>query len=198
MQELNLTLFHFINAPADASIWMLYGARILAQDLVWLVPATLVCSWLWGAGRTRLWVLEAAFSGLAALLAAQIFGVFWQEPRPFMVGAGNTFLAHVADSSFPSDHLTLIWAVAFSLMRYRRVRVAGTGMALLGLPVAWARIYLGVHFPLDMAGAAVFAALAVELSSRGRRWLIFPAYSLFIRLYRALFSPLIRWSWVKK
>lgn len=35
------------------------------------------------------------------------------------------------------------------------------GLALLtGVAVAWARVFLGVHFPLDMLGAVVVAGVA--------------------------------------
>ena len=33
-------------------------------------------------------------------------------------------------------------------------------VACLGLLVAWSRIYLGIHFPLDMLGAALVGPLA--------------------------------------
>jgi undecaprenyl-diphosphatase len=80
---------------------------------------------------------------IAGLLINQIIGLAWLHPRPFMIGLGHTLIPHVADSSFPSDHLTLWWAVAFSLALQRGPRIAGVALALLGVPIAWARIYLG-------------------------------------------------------
>ena len=47
-------------------------------------------------------------------------------------------------------------------------------LALLGLPMAWARIYLGVHFPLDMVGAALVAVLSAWLCFREERWFVEP------------------------
>lgn len=35
-----------------------------------------------------------------------------------MIGLGHTLITHAADSSFPSDHLTLLWAVAFSFLMH--------------------------------------------------------------------------------
>ena len=37
---------------------------------------------------------------------------------------------------------------------------------LAALPVAWSRIYLGVHFPLDMVGAALVAVGGVIVAKR--------------------------------
>lgn len=73
-----------------------------------------------------------------------------------------------SDEQFPSDHLTVQWVVASMLLLDRRTRAWGLGIALLGLPMAWARIYLGVHYPGDMLGALAMGGLAM-LSG----WLLF-------------------------
>jgi undecaprenyl-diphosphatase len=142
-------------------------------------------------------LLMATASGLVSLLINQAIGLVWQHPRPFMVGVGNTLIAHVADSSFPSDHLTLWWAVAFSLLVHRSWRTLGTAMALLGLVLAWARIYLGVHFPLDMVGALSVAALGAWLALCTARWYQQPAYGLAIAIHRSLLGRLIDRGWVR-
>ena len=100
--------------------------------------------------------------------------------------------------SFPSDHLTLLWAVAFSFLMHRSPRLAGIALALLGLPVAWARIYLGVHFPLDMVGAALVAVLSAWLAFREVRIYLPATYSLAINVHRVLFGKLIQIGWVRK
>jgi undecaprenyl-diphosphatase len=191
MEELNKALFLLLNAPAHPHAVLLAVAYGLAEWSVWLIPLTLTIGWLRGGDRIRRLMLEATASGMAGLLINQLIGMFWKHERPFMAGLGHTFLSHAADSSFPSDHLTLIWAVAFSLLLHRRPRYAGLSLALLGLPVAWARIYLGVHFPLDMAGAALVAlvsALLVFHENQAIAWLYLPV----LTRYRMLVAPLIR------
>lgn len=59
-----------------------------------------------------------------------------------MIGLGHTFMPHAADSSFPSDHLTLLWAVSVSFLMHQRLRLAGALLTTLGLPMAWARFTL--------------------------------------------------------
>lgn len=81
---------------------------------------------------------------------------------------------------------------------HRRPRWAGLLLAVLGLPVAWARIYLGVHFPLDMLGAAIAAALSAWLCLREERRFIGPVFRWISAIYRRLFSALIRRKWVLK
>ena len=198
MQELNKTLFLFLNASGEPGTAVLAIARFLAQYAIWLVPLALITGWLRGNSQLRKLMLEAAAAGLAGLLLAQIIGLAWQHPRPFMIGLGQTLMAHAADSSFPSDHLTLLWSVAFSFLMHQRPRFAGTVLALLGLPIAWARIYLGVHFPLDMVGAALVAGLSAWLCFREERWLAGPVFGWTTAFYRRLFAPLIRRGWVRE
>ena len=76
--------------------------------------------------------------------------------------------------------------------------MAGMTLALLGLPVAWARIYLGVHFPHDMIGAALVSALSAWLAYREAPLYLPPTYSLATRIHRTLFSKLITLGWVTK
>ena len=197
MQELNEALFLLINAPASPNAVLLAIAKVLADQAIWLAPVALIIGWFRGSERTRKLMLEATASGLAGLLINQVIGLFWQHPRPFMVGLGNTFIPHAADSSFPSDHLTLLWSIAFSFLMHQRPRFSGVVLALLGLPVAWARIYLGVHFPLDMAGAALVAVSSAYLCFREERWFLDTAYRWTLATYRYLFAIPIHRGWLR-
>ncbi len=82
--------------------------------------------------------------------------------------------------------------IAFSLMAQARLRFPATLMAVSGIVIAWARIYLGVHFPLDMVGAAVVAALCAWLVRALAGWYLEPLYRLTRSIYHMLFGWLIR------
>lgn len=198
MEHLNQSLFLLLNAPPNAPYLMVETARLLAYGLIWIVPAGLVIGWLRGSSATRQALLAATVAGLAGLLINQLIGLVWYHPRPFEIGIGRTLIPHVQDSSFPSDHLTLIWAIAFSLLLHKQTRLAGWGLVLLGLPVAWARIYLGVHFPLDMLGAALVALVSTRLVLGQEHRLIAPLMRLLLPPYRGLFGGLIRRGWVRQ
>ena len=196
MESFNQSLFLFLNAPAHPQPWLLQLAMLLAEYLIWLVPIGLVAGWLRATEPTRRWLLVATVSGLVGLACNQAIGLVWQHPRPFMIGLGHTFLAHAPDSSFPSDHLTLWWSVTGVVLFARRFRSLGAALVLMGLPIAWARIYLGVHFPLDMAGAAVVACLSVTVTQATAHWFVPSLYRTALAIHRVLFHRLIQRGWV--
>ena len=198
MERLNDSFFLLINAAPGASDIVVGTAIFFAYGLIWLVPTGLIIGWLRGSSALRQILVAATVSGLAALLINQLIGLFWYHPRPFGAGIGQTLVFHARDSSFPSDHLTLIWAVAFSLLLREQSRSAGWALALMGVPVAWARIYLGVHFPLDMIGAALVALGSAWFINSVQHRLITPLMPLLLSAYRTIFAGLIRKGWVRR
>ncbi|KQR78609.1 phosphoesterase [Burkholderia sp. Leaf177] len=196
MDHLNWTLFFLINASSHANSLTVGIAGFFAIYAIWLAPLALIAGWLRGDSELRHLLVEAALSTMVALLAAQIIGVAWPQPRPFMMGMGTNLMSHSPDSSFPSDHLTCLWGVAFSLLLHGRTRLLGLALALLGIPMAWARIYLGVHFPLDIVGAGLVSALsAMAVAKVGRRPVAFLVIVASL-VHRQVFKPLIRRGWV--
>ena len=198
MERLNDSLFLLLNAAPGASGIMVDTAIFFAYGLIWLVPTGLFIGWLRGSSTMRQILVAAAVSGLVGLLINQLIGLVWYHPRPFEAGIGQTLVPHVQDSSFPSDHLTFIWAIAFSLLLREQSRLAGWLLALMGMLVAWARIYLGVHFPLDMLGAALVALGSAWLILSVEHRLIKPLMPMLLSAYQTIFAGLIRKGWVRK
>ncbi len=198
MENLNHTLFLWLAAPAHPGLLMLALARFFGEDAIFVVPLLAATGWLRGSEHSRKVLLEASVAMLAGLLINQFIALLWPHPRPFMMGLGHNLIAHAANSSFPSDHLTGLWAYSLSLLMHRSQRMTAVALILLGLPMAWARIYLGVHFPLDMLGAALVAGFSAWLAFHGKRLYLLPLYSFAIPIHRALFGALIKRGWVGK
>lgn len=198
MEGLNRALFLWLNAPDNPSPSSISIALFFAEYFIWLIPATIAMAWLRGGERTRKALIEATVAALLGLCISQLIGLAWMHPRPFMIGLGHTFVAHAADASFPSDHLTLWWSVACALLLPGNFPRAGAALALLGLPVAWARIYLGVHFPFDMLGAAAVSLLSVGLTRRALYPYLPLIYRMAISVHGLLFGKFIALGWVRK
>ncbi|MCW5935693.1 MAG: phosphatase PAP2 family protein [Fimbriimonadaceae bacterium] len=165
--------------------WLLAGMAVLAAFLVERDPlaslaAVLVVALLgslppsWAA-RT---ILAAATAGLLRLAVEPL--VDRQRPSVY-------FFAHPLEevygkSSFPSGHVTTTVSilVAVALLAYyerdgggRPARGHLLVLALWAALVGLSRVYVGVHYPLDVVGGALFGAtvatLAVFLSNRAAR-----------------------------
>jgi undecaprenyl-diphosphatase len=198
MEELNRSLFLMINASAHPSSGMLFMATVLAEWLIYGVPLLLAGLWLWGGRGNRAAALAAALSVAFALGGNQLVSMHWPHPRPFMIGLGHTFLAHKPEASFPSDHATVFFSLGLALM-WASLRKTGALFLLLGVVVGWARVYLGVHFPLDIVGALLVASITSwvialllsngPLGSRLLDWLE--------SLYRRLFALPIAKGWIQ-
>ena len=197
MNTLNERAFTALNAGVDAPVFVTHVAMIVADYAIWLVPLALLSCWLWGNAANRLAAVETTLAGFLALGIAQIIALSIYHPRPFAVGLGVRLIPHIADSSFPSDHGTLLAAVAAGFLLHHSTRLLGLAFAMLWLPVAWSRIYLGVHFPADMIGGLVVGCC----SAAGVRRFGDPVVVIMLRVlggvHRALLSPLIRRGWVR-
>jgi undecaprenyl-diphosphatase len=164
MESINIALFNYLNAGAALAGPCLNLSIALAEYLILVVPALLVFLWfLKHSEQVRVGLLNSFYGAMLALGINQLIGLIYQHPRPFQAGLGHAYLRHAADSSFPSDHVTVLCAVGLSLLLERTTRREGVCLMLAALAVAWARVYLGVHFPLDMAGAMGTATLSVAL-----------------------------------
>lgn len=98
-----------------------------------------------------------------AIAMSYTVGLVAFRPRPFMIGLGNALIDHRPNSSFPSNHGLAFAVCAIVLFLLRRTAMAWIATGL-GIVVAWSRIYVGVHYPLDMAGSIVIGGLAAMAS----------------------------------
>ncbi len=162
MSGWNQQLFLLINASAEPDAWLVQCAALLANSPALVAPALLVALWVWGHPAKRGALLSVTGGILIGLGINQLLGLLYFEPRPFMMEIGHTFLPHVPENSFPSDHATLVWTLGLGLIATGTAQRWGALVCLYGAGVAWSRVYLGVHFPIDM-----IASIPVALASGG-------------------------------
>jgi undecaprenyl-diphosphatase len=190
MEYWNTWLFLQTNATAASPKSLILLARFLAATSV---PVAIVCLaglWIWGSTLKRAAILAATAGLLAAMTVNLAIGLVWFHPRPFMLGIGHQLMPHAPETSFPSDHATFLWSLGLSLVLTRERRRWGYAIAVLGLATAWARVYLGVHFPVDMAGSLLVALggslLAKAVQPFLRRVVLPPVQQRYEALLQAL------------
>jgi undecaprenyl-diphosphatase len=131
----------------------LFGGLLVVGYLVARSSGSLsrVASALWAAG------------GMGVAIALnQVVAHAADEPRPF-VALPNvlTLVHHSADPGFPSDHAVMAGAVAAGL--YFVSRLLGWIASAAAILIAFARVYIGVHYPQDVLAGLALGAVVVLL-----------------------------------
>lgn len=139
-------------------------SRIGSLALVWLVLAV-VGAVVWRRPSVLAWVVIAVFSSdLIALVLKRIT----DRPRPSVTYAEPEALVRTPlDHSFPSGHAATSFAAATLFARFDRR--AAVPLFALAAAIAWSRVYVGVHYPLDVLGGAVLGVLVGTLVAHAAR-----------------------------
>jgi len=193
MQSWNTALFLFLNAASEPTAIQQGLAEALAVAPVLLAPVLLTCLWVWGLPDRRVALIATGVGVFAGQGINLLLGLVWFEPRPFMVGVGHTWLAHVADNGFPSDHATMAWSLGLGLALTGASLRWGLAACMVGAAAGWARVYLGIHFPLDVLTSAPAGLLAGGIACivlpPVQRWIL-PSVE---HLYNAALGRSPRW-----
>ena len=144
-------------------------------------------------GGGRKWKI-AACSGLAAaaigLLVNQLIAKIWDRPRPFAAHpSAHVWGSRSHDPSFPSDHASVSFAIAFAVLAFDRI--AGLIFMAAALVVGVGRVFIGAHYPADVvAGALVGLASALIVVRLAR-----PVLESLVRLVERVTDPVLAAAW---
>lgn len=200
LQQLNLDLFNLINATPESASGTIAVATVIAKRLILLFPLFTVACWFWGTKpdmtRQRAFVCKTAFALIIGLAISWLIGLIAPHDRPFMLGIGTNFLDHKPTPSFPSNHGTIVFTFVFAFLFWLRTWV-GLLMLVPAIMIAWSRIYLGVHWPLDMVGAFILGIIACGLAQIA--WTVAgnKIQAPLTHLYQLVFAVLIRKGWLQ-
>jgi len=139
-------------------------ANDLPAALVVLVALVFLIPWRQRRPERRAGAVLATMAAGLALLVNQPIAHAVDRTRPYLAHPAHAHLliGRSHDPSFPSDHATGAFALAVGVWMYDRI--AGTLLLALAAILAFARVYVGTHYPGDVAGgAAIGAAAAVAL-----------------------------------
>jgi len=173
----DVRLFRIINEvpPAVASVLTPLSHVFLPAGIT--IVVLLIVGYVIARQRSILPVTAGAVAAGGAWALAHVAKAVADRPRPYEVIADAVLRQQPAHgTSFPSSHTAVTVAVVIALLPFlpRALAVVAIAYAVL---VGWSRVYLGVHYPLDVlggagigmaVGGAVLLALGVLLPRAGR------------------------------
>ncbi len=171
---MNTQLQHLINGWAGQNALLDGAMRAGATYLIAAVGIVLIALWWWpAAGPARAAnqrvVVAAVVGAGGALLVGALVRALHPEARPFVTDPTTRLLVtHAADSSLPSDHALVSFGVAGTVLWWRRL--AGAVLLMVGVLIGVARIYVGVHWPLDIAAGALIGMGVGSLAAWAVPW----------------------------
>jgi len=185
LESWNIHAFNAINSLAGKNPYLDAFMIFSAQYLVFIVPIIILYLWFSKKGDKNFSLFLFISVIIAAIVSMSISAVYY-HPRPFAMGLGTTLIYHPPDSSFPSDHTTVMFAFSLPFLFFKRYK-SGTVFVILAALVGYARVFCGVHFPLDIIGGFV-VALAVTIILYALRRPVFKCTSKIVNWWNSRFE----------
>ena len=192
MLDADRQLFEWINGFVGTWDWADNALKLLVSDFFLPVIIAAAVWALWFLGRTfeeRLrnqlgFIYAAAGAGLANAIILVIDGPIGRA-RPFLsLEEVNVLFYRPTDPSFPSNAAAYAFGMAAGVFLVNRP--LGIAVGVVALVFSFARVYAGMHYPLDVVGGALVGILTTYAFYR-LMGLIQPVVSFFFRAARTLF-----------
>ena len=189
-------IFHAIDEFSVDYKWVAHATYAFETFGIVLYGLAVVFLWLLTApGTERRWKIAALCGGVTALISLginQIIGNFiWHRPRPYESHPGVYHLTHSHDPSFPSDHASAAFGIAFGIYVIDK-RVGRFFLAVATL-IAFGRMVVGAHYLTDILASAVISAIVAILVARFGQSLLLRLAILLERASDPLVTPFHRW-----
>ncbi|HFU7054438.1 undecaprenyl-diphosphatase [Bacillus cereus group sp. RP37] len=161
--QFNIDIFRAINDLGKQYSFLNSTMVFLAEYMVYILALIILAYWFTGARKSRVMVIQAMIAFVIAEVTGKIAGKFHLNYQPFAALPDvNKLIDHTVDNSFPSDHTILFFSICFSFWLVRKK--TGWLWLILAFCVAISRIWVGVHYPFDVAVGALIGCISAVFS----------------------------------
>lgn len=157
---MNEQIFLAINGLANKSHFLDSLGIFFAEYFLYIFALIIVI--LWFAKPWRIYAYQALASAIISrLIIVEIIKRFANHPRPYEIVSGikQLLVDTETGNSFPSGHTVIFFSFAFAFYG-TKLFWPFVFLAALG---SISRVFVGVHFPADVAASVIIAALTVWL-----------------------------------
>ncbi|TEA47285.1 undecaprenyl-diphosphatase [Bacillus sp. BH2] len=153
---MNYKMFRAINRLAGRNSTLDTFMIFISQKTRFLYIFLLALMWFRNNSYKKI-ILFAGLSVGFALFINCFIQLFYFKPRPFVIHRVRLLIPLKNNSSFPSKHTVLAFALASSVLL--RERLFGSIMWFLAILTGFSRIWLGHHYPFDIIGILTSIAI---------------------------------------
>jgi undecaprenyl-diphosphatase len=126
-------------------------------------------------------------SGASTIATSQAIAQIWHRPRPYEAHPQVYHLTKSHDPSFPSDHASAAFGIAFGI--YFIDRRVGKFFLVVAVLIGFGRLLVGAHYLTDVLASVVVAAIAAGLIVRFGTPLLIRLAVLLERITDPLVTP---------
>jgi undecaprenyl-diphosphatase len=188
-------VYHAINTFVSHHTWLGSGFRVVETYGTYVIGIAAVCLWLLARpGGDRKWKLAAGSAlGAAALglLGNRLISSAWHRDRPFQThDVAHVWGPRKTDASFPSDHASAAFGIAFAVLLVDKAVGALFVAAAAALSIG--RVVVGAHYPADVIAGCLVGLASALLVHRLAPRLLAPVVRAIGRATDPVLAPLWR------
>jgi undecaprenyl-diphosphatase len=159
-------LFNWIHGLSGWSVFTDALGVFFAQYLAYLLAIAAIF-FIFKESGAKLRLKTSFYLALAALISrgilTEVMDYIYTRPRPFSV-FGFSPLVNASGASFPSGHAALFFGLGFMIFSLNRRW--GYWFLSLAFVNSLARIFAGVHYPLDILGGILFGFAGAYIAEK--------------------------------
>lgn len=128
LENLNLTLFYWLNATPDSPSWLIDLAIYVAKDLITLLPLLAAALWLWGphnrVSAQRQLVIKTAMALAVSMSLSWLIGHLF--PPTGRLPSTRAIISYITRRTTPTPAITARWRLP---SRWHFCSGIGSGLA---------------------------------------------------------------------
>ena len=157
LSELNYDIFRMVNDLGKQVTYLNDVVAFIAEYMVFFLALSVIIFWFTRKRQNRMMVICALTAFVISEVIGKIVGMLYSHHQPFAeLSNVNQLIEHEVDNSFPSDHTILFFSVCLTFWLFKKKH--GFLWILLAFCVGLSRIWVGVHYPVDIIVAAVIGS----------------------------------------